>query len=75
MIRLRRNSVAERIAAFFRDNPDEELTFEDIAVKFSCTKQNASMAISRIADDGMNIESVRVVRMKHMGMARDPEPK
>lgn len=63
------NSRAGRIRAFFVANPDEELTFDQIAVKFDCTIEQARFAVRDVAKT-VDIESVHIIRMRAKGVAR-----
>lgn len=37
--------LASRIRSFFTARPDEELTYDDMAIKFDCTHQQAKDAV------------------------------
>jgi hypothetical protein len=65
--------VAGRLRDFLMNNPDEELSYDDIVAKFSCSKKNAAMAVMRLTRMGTPIESVHVIRHKSMGMPRNAE--
>lgn len=39
------DSLAGRIRSFFAACPDEELTYDDMAVKFGCTPYQARLAV------------------------------
>ena len=41
----RAESVSEKLRQFYRDNPAEMLTLDDIAVKFDCTRRTAQWAV------------------------------
>ncbi len=57
-------SLTQRIAAYFRRNPDEALTYADMALKFDCTEQQARVACDNIVHAyGMRRESVPLVRL------------
>lgn len=58
------NSTESRLERFFRDNPDEELSVNDIMDKFDCTRAAATQAVSRLRARGLPLELVRVPR-KH----------
>ena len=58
-----RQGVVDRLIAFFRANPDEELTIDDIAAKFGCNRGTAIRAIC-IARQSIDIERVMVYRLK-----------
>jgi len=58
-------SIAERICAFFRENPDEELTRRDIADKFGCASSGVDGILFGAISHGViatrnNEELVRV---------------
>lgn len=57
-------SLLRRVETFFVDNPDEWLTFEDIAVKFDCTVYQARGAVERLnlRSKVLQLETIRVVR-------------
>jgi hypothetical protein len=48
-----RNGVAERVVAFFRDNPDEELTRADIVAKFDCKAASVDVMLRPAVDAGL----------------------
>lgn len=56
-------SIPDRLAAFFRSNPDEELTIDDIATKFGCTRETAIRGLC-IARHTVDIERVMVYRLR-----------
>jgi hypothetical protein len=47
------NGTAARVIAFFRDNPDEELTRADIAAKFSCKPGSIDVMLRPAVDSGL----------------------
>lgn len=63
MSRRRRHaeSLASRLCQFFADNPDEELTYEDIAVKFGAKPDSISTTIGRLRSSG-KVDAAFVVR-------------
>lgn len=61
---LRRNGLPQRLADFFRDNPGEELLYEDARIKFDCTAQQLSDALGRLRAVGGGVESVHVIRAR-----------
>lgn len=65
---LQRNGLPYLLMEFFRANPDEELTFKQVAVKFGSNPSTVSNAVARLVGDGM-IENVRVVRLPAKGRA------
>lgn len=65
---LREDSIAARLAEFFVANPDEELNFDDIQLKFGCSQGGAYEAVRRLTDKDL-IESVRVIRLRSKGIA------
>ena len=61
----REGSLQNRIRQFLLCNPDEELTYPDICVKFDCTLDQAHGAVRELVKrDGSNagLQSVHVVR-------------
>lgn len=65
----RKGSLAERIAAFFAANPDEELTHEDLAIKFDAAQFAVGYALAKLRARGL-LESVHIVRLRSKGIAR-----
>jgi hypothetical protein len=57
----RPDSVTDRIRQFYLTNPDEEMTGEDLAVKFDATKNQLDHARKTLAAQGL-IETVTVTR-------------
>lgn len=51
------NSRSSRIAAYFEANKDEYLTYDDIAVKFGCTRQQARNTVAELKARGANLGS------------------
>ena len=56
------DSLENRIRQFFVNNPSEELTYQDMALKFDCTPNSARNAVGELRKAGM-LESLHVVRM------------
>jgi transcriptional regulator GlxA family with amidase domain len=57
-----RNSLLGRIVAFYQNNPDEELTYADMAVKFGVDERTVQSRVS----DGVRagyLERTYVVRL------------
>jgi len=57
-----RPSIPQRLVAFFRANPHEELTVEDIAAKFDCSLATAQNAVS-VARESISLERVTIYRL------------
>jgi hypothetical protein len=58
------DSLIRRIAAFYRRNPDEWLSYEDMAIKFNCTRTQAQAACTNLTERyGMARETMHIVRM------------
>ena len=57
------NSMVRRIEAFYRENPDEWLTWEDLVAKFDLgTVQHAKEVVARVRDRlGMRLVARSVV--------------
>lgn len=53
MIRNKPDSLATRVRAFFENNPDEALTAADLAAKFDCTPDQASVVFSYLIRHGL----------------------
>lgn len=68
-LRNGRNSVQDRLSQFFADNPDEELSYDDITAKFNCSRGTAEQAVSRLKADRL-LESVHVIRLRTKGMSK-----
>ena len=58
------NSLAGRALAFFKANPDEELTYADVAAKFDVTLKSAYSRMVEAQERGYGIEVVTIVRLK-----------
>lgn len=59
------DSLMARIEAFYRANPDEWLTWADMAVKFDCTEAQFRKAVGNLRLYGWaSLELVSVVRVK-----------
>lgn len=50
-----------RMARYFRDNPDEELTFDDAKVKFDCTEKQLANTLVRLRAVRV-IETPKIIR-------------
>lgn len=60
----RPNAVQNRIIAFFEANQDEELTVDDMCVKFDCTEMQVRTALTHINErTPMRLQIVRVVKL------------
>lgn len=44
----RQNALRSNLIRFFTDNPDEELTMDDICSKFGCTEMQARVTLQKI---------------------------
>ena len=64
-------TLPERIMAFFRDNPDEELSYGDMAAKFGVPKERVREVVYGLMAGRAKgvLESVQVVRLKAKGRA------
>jgi hypothetical protein len=59
------DSLATCLLAFFENNPDEELTYADIAVKFDVPQNSIATTIGRLRKCGdVETACVSVVRAK-----------
>jgi hypothetical protein len=61
-------STQDRFERFFAENPDEEMTYADICVKFDVTTLRARELV-KTAKSRLAIESVHVVRLAAKGRA------
>ncbi len=68
--RTSQRSVTAWLTQFYTDNPDEELTFADIATKYGCSLWTARTAVYNLQREGV-LESVHVIRTRVRGMARE----
>lgn len=59
--RAQTDSLSFRLMDFFRENGDEELTYEDVVAKFGCKPNAAYQAVDRLVRQG-KLESLRVIR-------------
>jgi hypothetical protein len=57
-------SLQNRIRQFFIANPDEELTYRDMAVKFDCTTEQAQGAVRELIKRDGTLYTQHVVRFK-----------
>lgn len=60
---LTRGRMPERIAQFFADNPDEELTYEDARAKWGLTKAQLHETLTRLRSLQC-VETVQLIRAK-----------
>jgi hypothetical protein len=63
------DGVKARMAAFFRRNPDEELTFEQAILKFEANNNTMRQGVQELVREGL-LESVHVVRLRSRGVAK-----
>jgi hypothetical protein len=54
---MTRDTLENQILAFFDQNPDEELTTEDMQVKFGRTMNNTRIVVQRLADRGILVRT------------------
>lgn len=66
------NSAVRRVEAFYRENPEEWLTWEDLATKFDLgTVQHAKEVVGRVRDRlGMRLLSKSVVYWDREGSSQ-----
>lgn len=62
------SSLMASLRRFFADNPDEELSYRDIAAKFDTTVEYARDAVKLLKDRG-ELESIHVIRLPSKGRA------
>ena len=61
--RRRRTNAPDLLRTFFATNPDEELTIEDVATKFSISVKRAGNILAAMSGNG-EIERISVYRLK-----------
>lgn len=68
--RLFRGEVAKisAVREFFRLNPDEELSFKDLEVKFSLGQQYGRNVVNKLRSEGL-LETMYIIRAKKGGAA------
>lgn len=60
-----KNSPRRRLEQFFKDNPHEELTPEDVVVKFGFKNTKSLCTVmGQLAIEGAALETVRLIRRK-----------
>lgn len=65
-------SLQNRIRQFFLANPDEELTYVDMCIKFECTADQARGAVRELMrreGERCAVESIHIVRGKKAAAA------
>jgi hypothetical protein len=65
----RADSLRGRVAKFFLDNPDEELTYDLGCIKFSCSRSSLEHVVFVLREERI-IETVHVIRNRSKGIAR-----
>ena len=65
---LQANSANQRVRRFFRDNPDEELTYAQMMVKFSISRNRVYELVKLMRGEEL-VEAVHVVRHIAKGRA------
>jgi predicted transcriptional regulator len=58
---MKDNSTTGRLRTFFEANPDEFLTYDDIALKLDVTRGQAMRAVEYLRQEGMVYTSVTVM--------------
>ncbi len=66
----RNEGIRARVEAFFLANPDEELTFAQLFVKFDANEYTARQIVEQLCRSGQ-LESVHVIRLRAKGVARE----
>jgi len=65
MRKSRAESLGGRLERFFAANPDEELSYEDIVLKFDVPMKTALQAVQKeIRNARSDLESVHVIRRR-----------
>lgn len=62
-------SLCCKIAGFFDENPDEELTFQGLSDKFNAPVKTVRNVVAELVQSG-KVESVHVIRLPSKGIAR-----
>lgn len=62
--KLQANSLYARMLDFFRQNPEEELTYDDAEAKFGAPRGSIVNAMSRAKQEGEPVESVHLIRRR-----------
>ncbi|MBP7501184.1 MAG: hypothetical protein KA784_00190 [Aquabacterium sp.] len=61
---LHANSLAGRMSEFFKNNPGEELTFEDVMTKFDVSRGHVHNAVLSLNKHGMKVSVQQIVRLE-----------
>lgn len=56
--------LGKKIERYFAENPHEELSYGDIAVKFGVSLKAAYRTVSALICKGMTLETIKVIRVK-----------
>ena len=62
---MQSSGLRTKLAEFFDANPDEELTFQDIQVKWGVSIACCSRAVRILCEEGLLEDRPRVVRAWH----------
>lgn len=65
-----RVSIRTKIEWFYERNPDEELSYKQIMLKFNCSLKTARNAVYELQEMGV-LESTHVVRRRAKGLAQE----
>ena len=57
----REEQLIPRLRAYFRQNPAEALTFDDVAARFDCDRRQAQRACEKLRNEGFVV--TRIVAM------------
>lgn len=72
MAKRQRDRLPAKILGYFEANPDEELSYADMATKFGVTVDQIRMAMRTLMHDAPPVlESVHVIRTRRKGMGLD----
>lgn len=69
-INTRPGSIVDKLQAFYKSNPGEELSYADICDKFDCSYRTAVNAVDRLKNTG-RYEVAHVVRLRSVGIAKE----
>ena len=68
--RTKPDTMTGRVEQFFKDNPDEELTYSLMAKKWDLTRMQVAQIVKTLTGRGV-LESVHVIRNRQKGIAHD----
>ena len=69
-INTRPGSVVDKLQAYYKANPGEELSYADICDKFDCSYRTAYNAVDKLKTTG-RYEVAHVVRLRVVGIVKE----